>query len=94
MAQNLLHVMRICSAVILRYLDAGFEPLCPRREFRCICLMLLFRLLMRAPKRRIFPSKWTDTLRHGVRDASLNPYLHSFDSPVATEEEWPSLLKG
>ena len=28
MARNLLRVMRLCFAVILSYLDAGFEPLC------------------------------------------------------------------
>ena len=48
MAPNLLQVMRIRSAVVLSNLEAGFEPLCPRKE--CIysrllaaCLLLLLK---------------------------------------------------
>ena len=36
MAQNLLQVRRICSAVVLSYLDAGFEP----KEFYTVCFLL------------------------------------------------------
>ena len=41
MAQNLLQVMRICSAVVLSYLDAGFEPRCPQQDFFNHLLLLL-----------------------------------------------------
>ena len=40
MAQNLLVVMHICSAVVLSYLDAGFESQCPQKEFMCVYLLL------------------------------------------------------
>ena len=40
-APNLIVVMRICSAVVLSYLDAGLEPQCPRKEFSCCLLLLL-----------------------------------------------------
>ena len=40
-AQNVLQVMRICSAVILSYLDPGFEPQCPQKEFSCVYCLLL-----------------------------------------------------
>ena len=33
MAQNLIVVMRICSAVILSYLHAGFETQYPQKDF-------------------------------------------------------------
>ena len=42
-------------------------------------------------KRLIFTQKWTTILHHGVGDASLNTHLQSFDSPMAMEEERPSL---
>ena len=33
--------MHICSAVVLSYLDAGFEAQCPRKDFFAACLLLL-----------------------------------------------------
>ena len=36
-------------------------------------------------------SKWTMAWHHGVRDTSVNTHLQSFDSPIAVEEERPSL---
>ena len=44
MQRNLVVVMRLCSQVVLSYLDAGFEPLCGRKDFwtaRCLLLLLL-----------------------------------------------------
>ena len=42
-------------------------------------------------KQLIFNSKWTTVWDHGVQDALLNTHLQSFDSPIAMEEERPSL---
>ena len=44
-----------------------------------------------AEKRLIFTSKRTTAWHHGVVDALLNTHLQSFDSPIAMEEERPSL---
>ena len=33
MQRNLVLVRRICSALVLTYLDAAFEPPCPRKDF-------------------------------------------------------------
>ena len=49
MAQNLLQVMCICSAVILSYLNAGFEPRFPQKTFYvpatcCCCQKVLLTL--------------------------------------------------
>ena len=41
MARNLFVVMRVCSPVALSYLDAGFEPRCPRKDFLIACCLLL-----------------------------------------------------
>ena len=50
MAQNPVVVMRVCSPVVLSYLDAGFEPRCGRKDHlflaaaaaaACCCLLLL-----------------------------------------------------
>ena len=48
MAQNLFAVMRICSAVVLSNLDAGFESRFSRKEFLGVCLLLLLLLLLLA----------------------------------------------
>ena len=40
-AQNLFVVMRICSPVVLSYLDAGFEPRCGGKDFWTFCCLLL-----------------------------------------------------
>ena len=41
MQRDLFVVMRICSPVVLSYLDAGFEPRCGRKDFLCACCLLL-----------------------------------------------------
>ena len=43
-ARNLFVVMRVCPPVVLSYFDAGFEPMCGRKDFltSCCCLLLLF----------------------------------------------------
>ena len=47
-ARNLFVVMRLCSPVVLSYLDAGYEPWCGRNDFltACCCLLLLLLLLL------------------------------------------------
>ena len=45
--RNLFPVMHICSAVLLRYLDAGFETQ-RQKDFLCTCLLLLLLLLLLA----------------------------------------------
>ena len=40
MQRNLFVVMRLCSPVVLSYLDAGFEPRCGRKDFWTFCLLL------------------------------------------------------
>ena len=40
-AQNLFVVLRVCSPVVLSYLDAGFEPICTRKHFLIACCYLL-----------------------------------------------------
>ena len=42
-------------------------------------------------QRLISTSKWTTAWHHGVEDTLLNTHLHSFDSPIAMEEEQFSL---
>ena len=41
MQRNLVVVMRLCSPVVLSYLDAGFEPQCGRQDFWTFCCLLL-----------------------------------------------------
>ena len=41
MQRNLFVVMRLGSAVVLSYLDAGFEPRCGPKDFLTACLLLL-----------------------------------------------------
>ena len=51
MQRNLVVVMRLCSPIVLSYLDAGFEPSCGRKDFwsaRCLLLLLLLLLLLAA----------------------------------------------
>ena len=48
-------------------------------------------LLNVVEKQLISNSKLTTTWHHGVRDASLNIHLQSFESPIAVEREWPAL---
>ena len=44
-----------------------------------------------AQKRLIFTSRWTTMWQHGMIHAVLNTHLPSFDSPIAMEEQRPSL---
>ena len=39
MQRNSIVVMRLCSTVVLSYLDAGFEPRCGRKDFLTACLL-------------------------------------------------------
>ena len=41
MQRNMFVVMRLCSQVVLSYLDAGFEPSCGRKDFWTACCLLL-----------------------------------------------------
>ena len=41
MQRNLFVVMRLCSPVVLSYLDARFEPRCGPNDFLCACCLLL-----------------------------------------------------
>ena len=41
MQRNLFAVMRLCSPVVLSYLDAGLEPRCRRKDFLLACCLLL-----------------------------------------------------
>ena len=43
MQRKLFVVMRLGSAVVLSYLDAGFEPRCGRKDFLTACLLLLLK---------------------------------------------------
>ena len=36
MTRNLFQMMRICSAVVLRYLEADVERLCPQKYLFCL----------------------------------------------------------
>ena len=39
--------MRVCSPVVLSYLDAGFDPTCGRKDFLlACCLLLLLKVLL------------------------------------------------
>ena len=40
-ARNLFPVMRLCSPVVLSYLDAGSEPRCRCKDFLTACVLLL-----------------------------------------------------
>ena len=50
MQRKLFLVMRVCSAVVLSYLDAGFDSWCGRKDFwtACCCCLLLLLLLLAA----------------------------------------------
>ena len=67
MQRNLFVVMRLCSPVVLSYLDAGFEPRCGRKDFWIACLLLLLLLLLL--KRVAHP--WT--LKGGVKPRQGKP---------------------
>ena len=45
-ARNLFVVLRVCSPVVLSYLDAGFEARCGRKDCFIACLLLLLLLLL------------------------------------------------
>ena len=49
--------MRVCSLVVLSYLDAGFEPQCRRKDFGTTCLL---RTL--GPKKGCKTSTWQTQL--------------------------------
>ena len=70
MQPNLFVVMRICSPVVVSYLDAGFVPRCGRKDFltTCCCLLLLLLLLLLL-KRVAHP--WT--LKGGVKPRQGKP---------------------
>ena len=86
MQRNLFVVMRLGSAVVLSYLDAGFEPRCGLKDFLSTCWCLLQWSPNAAGKRLIFTSKWTTAWHHGAVHALLNTHLPSFDSPIAMKE--------
>ena len=44
--RNLVAVMRVCSPVVLCYLDAGFEPRCGGKDFWTFCCLLLLLLVL------------------------------------------------
>ena len=48
--------MRVCSPVVLSYLDAHFEPLCPRKDYWIVacCFLLLCVLSNTSLKTPIF----------------------------------------
>ena len=46
-----------------------------------------------AQKRLIFTSKWTTARHNGVKDASFNTALQSFDVPNAMEEARMALIR-
>ena len=62
-AQNLFVVMRICSPVVLSYLDAGFEPRCGGKGFltACCCLLLACLLLAKTCCSPLNPKRWCKT---------------------------------
>ena len=66
--RNLFVVMRICSPVVLSYLDAGFEPRCGHKEFWTFCLLLAACCLLLL-KRVAHP--WT--LKGGVKPRQGKP---------------------
>ena len=41
-------MMRVCSPVVLSYLDASFEPMCGHKDFWTACCLLLLLLLLLA----------------------------------------------
>ena len=47
MQRNLFVVMRLCSPVVLSYLDAAFEPRCGNKDFWTFCCYLLLLLLLK-----------------------------------------------
>ena len=64
MQRNLFVVMRICSPVVLSYLDAGFEPCCGRKDFWIACCLLLLMLAAVAAKMCCSPldrKRWCKT---------------------------------
>ena len=72
MARNLFAVMRLCSLVVLSYLDTGFEPRCGGKDFWtacCCCLLLLACCCLLLLKRVAHP--WT--LKGGVKPRQGKP---------------------
>ena len=66
MQRNLFVVMRVCSPVVLSYLDAGFEPRCGRKDFWTACVL---PLLLAAAETCCAPS----TLKRGVKRRQGKP---------------------
>ena len=57
-------VMRLCSPVVLSYLDAGFEPRCGRKDFLTACCLLLAAASAVSAKiccSSLDPKKWCKT---------------------------------
>ena len=48
-------------------------------------------VLIRAQKRLVFTLKWTTVWHHSMVHAVLNTHLRPLDSPIAMEEQRPSL---
>ena len=64
--QNLFVVMRLCSPVVLSYLDAGFQRCCGRKNVWtaaacCCCLLLLLLLLAKTCSSALDPKRWCKT---------------------------------
>ena len=56
--------MRVCSPVVLSYLDAGFEPRCGRKDFLsacCCCLLLLLAAAAKTCSSSLDPKRWCKT---------------------------------
>ena len=69
-ARNLFVAMRVCSSVVLSYLDAGFEPRCGRKDFWTACLLACLLLLLLLMLKRV-AHPWT--LKGGVKPRQGKP---------------------
>ena len=60
--KNLFVVMRVCSPVVLSYLDAGFDPRCGRKDFWTFCcLLLLAAVAAKTCSSALAPKRWCKT---------------------------------
>ena len=62
MQRNLFVVMRVCSSIVLSYLDASFEPQCVRKDFlTACCLRLLAAVAAKTCRSSLDPKWWCKT---------------------------------
>ena len=85
-ARNLFVVVRVCSPVVLSYLDAVFDPRCVRKDSWIACRRFL-PALEHELKTPTFHPKWTTGRHCGAEDAFFITHSQAFDCIIVAQEQ-------